>query len=110
MESRPTGRALGMVGTCGGRGGWRAVWTRSVPGRQLRDLGLVFDHHLMGELANLRQAAVMGLGGGQLAGGAESRRHDLNKGQVKGAPAQPPQPLEVGLRGGAGPLVAVPMW
>jgi hypothetical protein len=71
---------------------------------------VVFDHHLMGELANFSRAAVMGLGSGQLAGGAEPRRHDLNKGQVKGAPAQPRQPLEVGLLGGVGPLVAVPMW
>ena len=64
----------------------------------------------MGEPANLGQGAVMGFSRGQLPGGPGPRRHDLNKRQVEGGSTQHRQPLEVGLPGAVGPLVAVPMW
>jgi hypothetical protein len=80
------------------------------PGFQLPDLDLLAGQQLPGELANVGQAAITGFGARQLAGGAGPRRHDLHKGQVEGAPAQPRQPLEVGLPADVDPLVAVPMW
>ena len=64
-----------------------------LPGRHGGDLGLLFGQQLLGEVADLGQAAVMGLGGGKLAPGAGPRRHDLDKGQVKGASAPCREPL-----------------
>jgi hypothetical protein len=81
-----------------------------LPGRHGGDLGLLFGQQLLGELADLGQAAVVGLSGGQLATGAGLRRLDLDKGQVKGASAPCREPLEVGRAGVVDLLVASSVW
>jgi hypothetical protein len=49
---------------------------------ELPALSLLLGQHLVGELANLGQAAVADLGGGQVDASACPCRHDPDKGQV----------------------------
>jgi len=65
------------------------------PCLQHADLSLVLGQQLAGELADLRHAAIPGLGGGELASSVVPGRHHLDEGQVERGPVEPRQPLQV---------------
>jgi hypothetical protein len=77
------------------------------PGVQRPDLDPLLGQQLLGQPADLREAAVPDLSCGEPAAGAVPCRHHLDEGQVEGDAVEPGEPLQIALPEGAARLVAV---
>jgi hypothetical protein len=106
--SRKELSSTGRSPMAGSRSRWAAglrLGPSTPPGLHLADLGLLLGEPLLGQFADLGQAALSGFGGGELTASPVPGRHHLKEGHIEPGAANSGQAGKIGFLAAAGLLL-----